>query len=45
MFFSVTLLYQGLVKVLYNICSKKKIMMDKWTLMDTISAIFNITAI
>jgi hypothetical protein len=45
LFFSVSLLYQGLVKIMYNIFSNSKIMLDKWTVMDTISAFFNILAV
>jgi hypothetical protein len=30
---------------LYNICGKKKISFDKWTIMDSLSAILNIAAV
>lgn len=46
LFFSAALMLQLLLKILFNICSKKKkIAFDKWTIMDTLSAILNILAV
>ena len=45
LFFSVALIFQGFLKVLYNIFSNNKVGLDKWTFMDTISAVLNILAI
>lgn len=36
---------QLILKILYNICAKKRIGFDKWTIMDSFSAIFNIAAV
>jgi hypothetical protein len=30
---------------MFNICAKKKIAFDKWTIMDSVSAIFMIAAV
>lgn len=45
LFFSGGLILQLLLKILYNICGKKKISFDKWTIMDSLSAILNIAAV
>lgn len=45
LFFSGGLMLQLLLKVLYNIFAKKKIVLDKWTIMDSLSAFFNIAAV
>lgn len=45
LFFSGALMFQLLLKIIYNICAKKKIGFDKWTIMDSLSAILNILAV
>lgn len=45
LFFSAALLFQLLLKVLFNICSRSRIGFDKWTIMDSLSAILNIAAV
>lgn len=45
LFFSCALLFQLLLKMLYNMCSKTKISIDKWTLMDSLSAFLNVIAV
>jgi len=45
LFFSGGLILQLFLKILYNICGKKKISFDKWTIMDSLSAILNIAAV
>lgn len=32
-------------KIIYNVCGKKKISFDKWTIMDSLSAFLNICAV
>ena len=39
---SVSLLGQLFLKQVFNVCSKKKIVIDKWTILDTINAVLNI---
>lgn len=38
-------MFQLILKIFFNICAKKRIMFDKWTIMDSLSAILNITAV
>jgi len=38
-------MFQLLLKIMFNICGKKKIAFDKWTIMDSLSAILNIAAV
>lgn len=38
-------MFQLLLKIIYNLCAKKKIAFDKWTIMDSLSAILNILAV
>lgn len=45
LFFSGALMFQFLLKVIFNTCAKKRIAFDKWTIMDTLSAILNIAAV
>lgn len=45
LFFSAALLFQLALKILFNICSKYRIGFDKWTVMDSLSAILNIVAV
>lgn len=44
-FFSAALLFQLLLKIMFSMCSRHKIGMDKWTVMDTLTAILNIAAV
>lgn len=34
-----------MLKLIFNTCAKNKISIDKWTIMDTVSAILNILAV
>ena len=43
--FSGGLLFQLLLKIIFNIFSKNKISIDKWTIMDSLSAFLNIVAV
>ncbi|CAI2359649.1 unnamed protein product [Moneuplotes crassus] len=43
--FCLALIFQFFLKLLYNICAKIKIPIDKWTIMDSICGIFNLLAI
>jgi len=43
--FSAALIFQVLLKLLFNICSRYKIGFDKWTIMDFLCAVFNIAAV
>jgi hypothetical protein len=36
---------QLILKIIYNICAKKRIGFDKWTIMDSLSGFFNIAAV
>ena len=46
LFFSVALLFQVFLKIMFNICTKEKsIPLDKWTVADFFSAIFNMAAV
>jgi hypothetical protein len=45
LFFSGALMFQLLLKILFNLCAKKRIAIDKWTIMDSLSAILNIAAV
>ena len=45
LFFSGALMFQFFLKIIFNICAKKRIAFDKWTIMDTLSAVLNIAAV
>lgn len=45
MFFSAALIFQHVLKIVFNICSPYRIGADKWTIMDTASALLNIIAV
>ena len=38
-------MFQLLLKILFNICSKNSIGYDKWTIVDSVSAFLNIAAV
>jgi len=45
LFFSCSLLFQLILKILFNMCSKYNVAIDKWALLDTICAVLNIVAV
>jgi hypothetical protein len=45
LFFSGALMFQLILKIVFNMCSKRRIAFDKWTIMDSLSAILNIGAV
>ncbi len=45
LFFSGALMFQLVLKIVFNMCSKRRIAFDKWTIMDSLSAILNIGAV
>ena len=45
MFFSFALIFQLVLKIMFNVCAKHKIPLDKWTVLDSISAVLNIVAV
>ena len=45
LFFSAALILNLIFKILFSICSTKRIGFDKWTIIDTVSAVLNIIAV
>jgi hypothetical protein len=45
LFFSVALLFQLLLRILYNVFADVKLGLDKWAIIDGISAFLNIAAV
>lgn len=43
--FASSLLFNFILKIIFNLCGKRKIAIDKWTVMDTLNGLLNIFAI